>query len=188
MRKINLKAKNISSESVKEGYSGKISLVGGFVLLFLAGILYGGTWYLQNTQKKKVTVLKNNIQVLKNDLDKNKDYKQLYNFQDKLLELKRIFGNKIIQSDILNKISENTLNENSLKNLKIAINSGRSDITLTVQTSDLNNLAKQITAYSQIDINKQALLKGSSLGEDGVEASIQFSIGNINDKITPRDF
>jgi len=180
MRKINLKAKNLSNEHGGKRYSGQTSLVAGVILLFLAATLYGGVWYLKSSQDKKISVIKNDIQILKNDLDKNKEYKKLYDFQDRLLETKYIFKNKVIQTNILNQISETTMNENVLKNLKITMKNGLSDIKLTVQTSDLDTLAKQINAYGQVDVNKQALLKGSSLGEEGVEASLGFSVGNLN--------
>ena len=60
------------------------------------------------------------------------------------------------------------------------LSDGVSEINLTTQVADLNILAKQLKAYSKVDANNQASLDGSSLKEDGVEASIKFSIKNLS--------
>ena len=187
MRKINLKAKNLSSDKSNKSYSGQSSLIIGIVLLFLAGGLYGGVFYLKSEQDKKVAIIKSNIQTLKNSLDKNEEYKKLYNFQDRLLEIKRIFKNKVIQTDLLDQISETTMNESTLQNLKVMMSNGTSEISLTTQVADLNVLAKQLKAYSKVDASNQASLDGSSLKEEGVEASIKFSIKNLSSSTDKKD-
>jgi hypothetical protein len=179
MRKINLKAKNLSSSDESRSYSGKASLIAGSVLLLLAAALYGGVFYLKSSQVKKMVSAKNSIQSLKNSLDSNKEYKELYDFQDRLLEIKRIFKDKVAQVSVLDQISGTTMNENTFKGLKMKMNNGKSDITVNTQIADLNLLAKQLKAYSRIDMNKRATLDGSSLGEDGVDAVIELSIGNL---------
>jgi hypothetical protein len=181
MRKINLKAKNLSSDKRKRGYSGRTSLFAGIGMLFLAASLYGGVFYLKSKQSKKLAAIEIEIKILKNGLDGNSDYKELYDFQDKLLEIGRIFKGKVIQKDILDQISEVTMNENVLRRLKISMANGKSAVDLTVQTADLSVLAKQLNAYSQIDIDKQALLSGSSLREDGVDASVKFTTNTSRD-------
>lgn len=186
MRKINLKAKNLSNRKSK-GYSGQSSLIIGVVLLFLAAGLYGGVFYLKSKQDKETAIIKTDIQQLKNGLDGNKEYKELYDFQDRLLEIEHIFKNKVVQSDLLDQISETTMNKNTLQNLKITMDNGLSDINLTTQVADLNILAKQLKAYSQVDADKQALLRGSSLKEDSIEASIEFSIESLNSSANKND-
>ncbi len=179
MRKINLKAKNLSSSEDNRSYSGRAALIAGAVLLLLAAMLYGGVFYLKSAQAKKTAVVKNSIQSLKNSLDSNKEYKMVYDFQDRLLEIKRIFKDKVVQTTLLDQISEATMNESTLQGLKIVMDNGKSDVNINTQIADLDLLAKQLKAYSQIDSDKRATLGGSSLGEEGVEAVMELSVDNL---------
>lgn len=187
MRKINLKAKNLPGDKSGKSYSGQSSLVVGGILILLAAGLYGGVFYLKSTQSKKANAVKNDIQTLIVGLDRNKEYKALYDFQDRLLEVKSIFKNKVIQSDLLDQISETTMSDSTLRSLKITMSGGTSEINLTTQVADLNSLAKQLKAYSQVDADGQVSLNGSSLKEEGIEASMEFSIESLSNPSREED-
>lgn len=176
MRKINLKAKGYSGSSGKRKYSSQTSLIVGIILLMLAACLYGGVSYVKNKQVKKIDLVKNEITSMKNSLDSSDDFKVVYDFQDRLLELKDITKNKVVQLNLLNQISETTMNRSVIQDLKVVISDGLSDVEVIATITDLDILAKQLNAYGQININKQALLKSSSLKEEGVEAKISFSV------------
>ncbi len=185
MRKINLKAKNLSENTNEKSYSGQSSLVAGVIVMLVAGLLYGTVFYLKSAQDKKNLTISTSIQNLKSGLDNNDEYKKLYDFQDRLLEIEDISKNKVIQTNVLNQISEATINENTVKRLKIVLDKGKSEIEMTIQVADLNILAKQLESYSKIAINRQASLSSTSLKDDYMEAAIKFSVKNIGEDVNP---
>ncbi len=183
MRKINLKAKNIASNtSTPGGSSGQISLVIGIVVLLLAGILYRGVAYLRNSQAKKITMVKADIKALKKSLDTNKDFKIVYDFQDRLIQLDSVEKKKVRQVDVLNQLSQSTLGVDVMKTLKVTTSNGSSKVNTTLITPDLATVAKQINAYKEISSQKKVSLKSSSVKDGNTDMSIEFTLPRLGVK------
>jgi hypothetical protein len=176
MRRINLKSKNLPNSEKKKEYSGQASLVVGVLLLIISAGLYGGVFYLKSNQDKEIRSIKSQITTIKRDLDVNQEYRELYDFQDRLAELETMTKNKVIQTNVLEQISGATMKTSTLKNLKITTKDGLSKILLTAKVSNLSDLAKQLNAYNQVDANRQALLTNSALKGEDIEAKINLSI------------
>jgi hypothetical protein len=177
VRKINLKSKNLSANaSNRQGPSGKISLLIGFLMLFLAGGLYGVVFYLNSSQAKKIKLVKSEIVAIKRSLDTNKNFKEVYDFQSRLLEIDKIIKEKVLQINVLNKISGATLGETTVKNLKVSVKDGISDLNVGLKVPDLDILSKQLESYNTVNPTKQAILKGGGMKNDVMEATINFSI------------
>jgi len=188
VRKINLKAKNIASNtSSSGGASGQISLIIGILILILAGGLYGGAAYLKNAQAKKIVVVKSEIKTLKKSLDTNKDFKNVYDFQDRLIQLDGVDKNKIKQVNILNQLSQSTLAVDTMKNLKVAVNNGISTIDTNLLTPDLMTVAKQINAYKAVSSQGQVSLKSSGIKDDATEMSVSFTLPRMGIKETDQN-
>jgi hypothetical protein len=188
VRKINLKAKNISAEKNKQqGLSGNASVAVGFFMLILAGLLYGAVYYLNGSQAKKIKTVKGEIVAIKRSLDTNKDFKEVYDFQGRLLDVDKILENKVVEIDILNKLSETTLGEVKLTGLKAAMNGGNSDLSIALNASDLDMLSKQLESYNVINSKSQAKLKNSTLKDDMLEADIELTIPKNKEAVKSRE-
>ena len=185
MRKINLKAKNLSANANnQQGPSGKISLLVGFFILLLAGGLYGVVFYLQSSQAKKIKLVKGEIVAIKRSLDTNENFKEVYDFQSRLLEIDKMIKEKVLQIDVLNRVSGATLGETTVKNLKVSVKNGASDLDMALRVSDLGMLSKQLESYNTINSAEQATLKGSGLKDDAVEATINFSVPKKQEELS----
>ena len=183
MRKINLKAKNIATNStVQGGASGQISLFVGIVVLLVAGVLYGTTAYLKNSQSKKIAMVKSDIKTLKKELDTNKNFKTVYDFQDRLMQLDNIEKNKIRQVDVLNQLSQSTLGVNVVKDLKVAVDNGVSKVSITLSAPDLSTVAKQINAYKETSSQKKVFLKSSSIKDGNTDMTVDFTLSRLGIK------
>ena len=183
MRKINLKAKNISTNTaVQGGASGKISLVIGIIVLLVAGVLYGTSAYLKNSQVKKITIVKADIKALKNNLDTNKNFKTVYDFQDRLIQLSNIEKNKVRQVDVLNQLSQSTLGVDVMKTLKVNTNNGSSIVNTTLSTPDLATVAKQINTYKEITSQGRVALKSSSIKDGSTDMAVEFTLPRLGAK------
>ena len=177
MRKINLKAKNVATSTVAQrGSSGQISLVVGIIILLVAGVLYGATTYLKNSQAKKIAMVKADIKALKKSLDTNKNFKTVYDFQDRLMQISSIEKDKVRQVDVLNQLSQSTLGVNVVQNLKVATKGGASKIDIRLTAPDLATVAKQINAYKAISSQKQVSLKGSSIKDGNNDMAVDFTL------------
>ena len=180
MRKINLKAKNIASNtSVSGGSSSKISLAISIVILLLAGILYGATAYLKNSQAKKITMVKTEIKALKNSLDTNKNFKTVYDFQDRLIQIDNVKKNKIKQVDVLNQLAQSTLGVDVVKNLKVTTSNGASKVNITLITPNLATVAKQINTYKGISSQNKVSLKSSSIKDGNTDMAVEFTLPRL---------
>ncbi len=182
MRKINLKAKNIAtgSSAYNNGPSGKISMAISIIILLLAGLLYGGVAYLRSSQNKQIAKTKTEIKNLKRSLDTNKDFKVLYDFQDRLMQISAIENKKVRQIDVLNQLAQSTLDVSVMKNLKTKVDNGLSTVSAVLAVPDLMTVAKQINAYKEVSSQGQVSLKGSSMKEDKVEMSVEFTLPKTN--------
>ena len=178
MRKINLKAKNIATggSAYNNGPSGKISVAVSIIILLLAGLLYGGATYLRNSQNKKIATTKTEIKNLKKSLDTNKDFKVLYDFQDRLIQLSGLENKKVKQINVLNQLAQSTLDVSVMKNLKVQVDNGLSAVNASLTVPDLMTVAKQINAYKEVSSQKQVFLGGSGVKEDKVEMSVKFTL------------
>jgi len=177
VRKINLKAKNVATSTVAQrGSSGQISLVVGIIILLVAGVLYGATTYLKNSQAKKIAMVKADIKALKKSLDTNKNFKTVYDFQDRLMQISSIEKDKVRQVDVLNQLSQSTLGVNVVQNLKVATKGGASKIDIRLTAPDLATVAKQINAYKAISSQKQVSLKGSSIKDGNNDMAVDFTL------------
>ena len=177
MRKINLKTKNDSKDNArKRGSSSQVSLIISIILLIITGVSYGGVWYLKDSQSKKIDTIKEEINSLKKSLDTNKEFRKVYDFQNRLLEADKLSKAKVIQTNLLNSLSGATMGSSSLVNLKVDVKDGLSDVTTMINVLDLAKLAEQINAYDAIDINKDAKMQNSSTKEGLIEATVKFKV------------
>ncbi len=181
MRKINLKAKNIanSGSTYNNGPSGKISMTISIIILLLAGLLYGGAAYLRSSQNKKIATTKTEIKNLKKSLDANKDFKVLYDFQDRLMQIGGLENKKVKQINILNQLAQSTLDVSVMKNFKVQIDNGLSAVNAVLTVPDLMTVAKQVNAYKEGSFQKQVFLSGSDVKEDKVEMSVKFTLPKV---------
>ncbi len=181
MRKINLKARNVTSNtSSSGGASGRISLTVGIIVLIVAGGLFGGATYLKKSQDKKITEVKKEIKALKRSLDTNKDFKAVYDFHDRLRELSSIEKEKIKQIDVLEQLAQSTLGDNAMKTFKVTADGGKSEINATLFSPDLATVAKQVNAYKNISIQNKTSLKNVSAKDGIVEMTTEFVLPKIN--------
>ena len=155
---------------------GQTSLIIGVVVLVITGLLYGGVTYLKRAQEKKIASVKLEINNLKKSLDTNKDFKAVYDFQDRLFEIVNIQKDKVKQVDILNKLSQATLGASTMTDLKVNIQGGVGDVTASLKVPDLITVAKQINAYR--DISKQGYVnfKNSNAKDDNMNTTIEFTL------------
>jgi len=178
VRKINLKGEKFSDNKQKKEYQGGTSFIVGIMLLILATSICGGMYFLKSSQAKKIITIKADITKIKKELDKNKDFQNVYNFQDLLLELKTIIKDKVVQTNLLDQIAEATINDSTVQSVRASIVNGLSDVDMNLKVADFGLLAKQINAYNQVNIKRQAVLKGASLKEEDIEAKISFFVDN----------
>ena len=186
MRKINLKAKHsTSASSVVGGPSGKISLVAGLVLVIITLSLAGVVFYLQSSMEDKISSAKNDIQALKRRFDTNKDFKELYDFQERLLEIEKLVKKKKIQTDVLTSVSQGTLGVTTVDNLKVDM---KEDVKVDInfRVPGLAELAEQINAYKGLTKDNEVGFGGSSLKNDVIESKVDFLL-NMKQSIKTAD-
>jgi len=165
MRKINLRSRELSSSHYNHG-SNVAPIVIGVIILLVTALLYGGVFLIKKSQDKQKSRLKQSIASIKRELDTNKNFQDLYDFQKRLMSIGAMLDTKIVQTNILNSLSENTLGETTLTDLKITEKNNLSEIALQGNVKDLAILAKQINAYNNLDDNGQAILIKSALKDE----------------------
>jgi hypothetical protein len=180
VRKINLKSKTVVDIEAKRKHSSRVSMLGGLMVLLLTLLVYGGVFYLKNQQVNQIKKVKQNITALKTSLDSDKNLKELYDFQGRLIDLKNIISKKIRQGDVLNKVASKTLTTAKVKEVKISVSAGVSTVAVKTNLNDLGAIAKQLELYDQVNAPEQASLKGGVLKDGGLDTAVEFTISKNN--------
>ena len=175
MRQINLKSDHGVSER-KTRIS--LSLVIGLLLLIISGLVWGGLFLYEMQLEKNISIANNEIKQREQDVDGQK-FREIYDFQGRIVDLKKYFSDSNSQREILDIISSRTFGDTVFNDLSIEQSSPSSSVVkASIMLKDAKKLASQLNAYKQSEQIVNLKLENSSLEEEGVSASLVFTVNN----------
>lgn len=179
MAKINLKSNDVLNRRPKSQGSNK-SLLFGIIVLVLGLAAFGTIRYLTIETGGKIEEALIDIQNLEAKVSTD-EFKDLYDFQDRLIEIEKVMSGRIRQGDILDKVQANTLPTTRFLKFHDEKKVSGVEVTATMVVISHNEIAKQIEAYSLIDGVSRVLLNSSRVNKegDGVETEITFELEDV---------
>jgi len=184
MKQINLKTNEFNKRKMQN--KGSSSLIWGVVLLVISVALYGVVYFHRLQINNEVGIVKNEIETKQTELNAE-EFKKVYDFEKRLVELQGRMDANIKQSQNLVEIAKATFQETYFKDIELSVESGVSDFVIDINVLDFDSLAKQISAFNGMEnLNGEILLEDSVTKETGVDAKIKFgfSVGQNVEEIS----
>jgi len=123
--------------------------------------------YLKNDKQREISNVEKEIENLREEMSKS-EYSDLYSFQNKLDKLDQAVDNKVIANALLEKIATYTLAEGFFKNLSISTDdANNTEVKIVMNLPSLEDVAKQIEAYSQIESATNSQVSKATVSDDG---------------------
>jgi len=177
VRKINLKSDGVTGGDKYRKHGSQASIWVSFLILLIAGALYGGVFYLNQSTQKQITSVKAEIDNLKRRLDTDKSFKEVYDFQSRLLELMRLAKGKIVQSNLLTKIAGATLQDVKVDSIDAKNKKGNLMTEVSFFAPNLDVIAKQIKSYNGlVGSGQQVILKKSDVKDSSMKTIVTFPV------------
>lgn len=180
MAKINLKSNEMSSRRPNSQGSNK-SLLFGILTLAVGLAGYGMVRYMtiQVTNESEDV----RAEILQKEEALNTDeVKEVYDFQDRLVEVEGKIETKIMQSEILDKIEKYTLSQTTFTKLKTEKLAGKTTVEATITVENHSKLAEQIESFGLMDSDINIFLKSSKVNQEGtgIDGELIFSVEDVN--------
>jgi len=156
MEKINLKSQEIDL-SKPNGGGGSIAFAVG--IIFLSLVSFVGTLFYSEKIKKDVTSISDKLKEKISGLEEN-EFKELYDFQDRILELENMNKTKADYQYALGVLERKTLKELYYSKLKLLASEGNEPIEIEAEmvASGYGTIARQSRIFdSSQEINKLSL-------------------------------
>lgn len=185
MKNINLKDRDISNK--RKGKVG-LTVTLSTILLIIVFSIYGVVFGLNMMTKNSLAQVEQEIKAIKSTFASD-EYKEVYKFGVKLIDLKEQIGNKgflPLTEDIV-KISKKTLPETNFAVLGAIVEDGVFKYTVELITPDKEVLAKQIRAYKEDENFKNVFLTGITSEADVLKAALNFDIGESKPQSTSKN-
>lgn len=174
MKRINLKTDEGNSNSAQK--SSSISFFVGMIFLILAVLMYGFVIFEKNKISAKKQEVENAIFQKQKALNENEDFKKIYNFEKRLLDLKKDMNEYENYSGELKKIASATFPEVYFQKFDANNFTGYSSYEIEFISPDLSSLARQITAYSKMEGIENLKFHKGAFSSDGLSARITFDL------------
>ena len=175
MRQINLKANDSFAQRDNSSSKGTMSLFIGIFILFVTASIYGFLLYENKKLDSDIASVKAKMEEQTNKL-KGRQYKELYDFQGRLLDMASKMSGYVKQSDNLEAISRATLPRTEFKALNETVEGKKSRFEASFLVPDQDYLSEQIESFKGINGISNVALSSSSQEEIGVVGSIAFEL------------
>jgi hypothetical protein len=179
MKQINLKTNEFNKRRKKD--KGSSSLIWGVLFLALSAALYGVVYFYKLQTNNKISAVQSEITTKQSELN-SEEFKKVYDFEKRLIELQSKMNTNIKQSKNLVEVAKKTFQETYFRNLDSSVEAGRSDFVVDINVPDFDFLARQITAFNSMEnLDGEVHLEDSVVKETGVDAKIKFSFVSVQD-------
>lgn len=176
MKKINLKSDELTTNRERSN-SGNTSLALGVLFLLISLSTYGVLMFMNNRTKTEIETVQSEIVALKKKLD-NKDFVEMYDFQNRLYDIEELIKEKSGQAEVLQRVAAFTLPAVHFLSFDSTVKNGISEIKASIVTQNHYVLSQQIEAYSLMDgVQNVSLLKSQQEGEE-VNADLILSLSS----------
>jgi hypothetical protein len=174
MKKINLATDDYQAKSSSGGLTSTI--IGSVLLLiafFILGFLY---WEKQSIMKEKESI-RSQIEQKQKMLGQT-DFKEVYDFENKLASLDEQMRTYINPVQTLSKIASATFPEIYFASLTVNSKSGQDSINGRIVAPDYSTLANQMNYYIEKGGFGNFILSRAFYQEEGVSADVSFDVMN----------
>ncbi len=171
MKTINLKSQEIELSNPRRIGSGSTALGSFILILSLAGFFV--SFFYLNMISSEVDSVSNEIKTKSVNLE-GEEFKNLYDFQDRILELEKIEENKANQFYVLGLLEKYTLKEVVFSNLIMKANEGNQPIEIESEiiSNDYGSIERQARIFESLEDIDNVIIKTIKTEKEKVIANL----------------